>query len=375
MRVLHVIDSGGLYGAENMLLDLATEQAEMGHRPAIASIGESGGEKAIEREAAARGIRVERFRMRPGPNVAGALRILSFADRESMHLIHSHGYKGNILLGTIPRRWRRRPLLATLHGYTSLERLTRMKMYEWLDAHLLRLLDAVVLVDPALKLHPRLRNCAPTGCRVIGNGIRLRPSPGVPPDPAVVDFCRGGFTIGAIGRLSPEKGFADLIAAFGNLVRGGEDLRLVIIGEGAEREELQARIDTLNLKTRVLLAGYRPAARDYLPLLGAFVLPSHTEGLPITLLEAMHAGVPIVATRVGGIPNVLEEGRAGLLVPPGSVADLARGILALRERPALGRELVARARQRVVGYSSRRMATQYENIYRELLTAGSLADA
>ncbi len=95
------------------------------------------------------------------------------------------------------------------------------------------------------------------------------------------------------------------------------DVRLVIFGEGGERERLQEQIGRLGLKGRVLLAGYRPTARNYLPLLRVFALSSFTEGLPITVLEAMYAGVPIVATRVGAVPEILENGAAGLLVEAG----------------------------------------------------------
>ncbi|MBE0597370.1 MAG: glycosyltransferase, partial [Desulfuromonadales bacterium] len=366
MRILHLIDSAGVYGAENVLLDLAAEQQEMGHRPVIASIGDKGiGEKGIEREAAARRLPAQAFRMRPGPNYPGALEVLRFAWREGIDLLHSHGYKGNILFGTIPRPWRRLPLLATLHGYTSLQRLTRMKIYESLDAWLLRHLDGVVLVDAAVRQHPRLRKCRQLRFQVVQNGIRLPAADRTPMlDPALVAFCQGGVTLGAIGRLSPEKGICNLIEA---LHRGGEaasGVRLLIIGEGGERQRLEEQIAACRLQQRVVLAGYRPFARGYLPLLAGFVLPSLTEGLPITVLEAMQAGVPILASRVGAVPELLEQGRAGLLVTPGAIDELTAGILTLRQQPQLARSLAERGCQRVSErYSSRRMALQYERIY------------
>lgn len=371
MRILHVIDSGGVYGAENMLLDLASEQVEMGHRPLIASLGDTGvGEKGIEKEALARGLEVEPFRMKNGPNYPGAWKILHFARQRQMDLLHTHGYKGNLLLGVIPRRWRRLPLVTTVHGYTSLQRLTRMKVYEWLDARLLRHLDAVVLVDDSVRRHPRLRDGATFPFQVVQNGIRLPAADRTPLlDPALVAFCQGGITLGAIGRLSPEKGISHLVEA---LHRGGEaasGVRLLIIGDGGERERLEELITARHLQQRVVLAGYRPAARSYLPLLAGFVLPSLTEGLPITVLEAMQAGVPILASRVGAVPELLEEGRAGLLVTPGAIDELTTGILTLRQQPKLASSLAERGRQRVSErYSSRRMALQYERIYQGLLS-------
>lgn len=374
MRILHVIDSGGVYGAENMLLDLASEQVEMGHRPLIASLGDTGvGEKGIEKEALARGLEVEPFRMKNGPNYPGAWKILHFARQRQMDLLHTHGYKGNLLLGVIPRRWRRLPLVTTVHGYTSLQRLTRMKVYEWLDARLLRHLDAVVLVDDSVRRHPRLRDGATFPFQVVHNGLRQGSAgSAIELDPELVAFCRGGFTLGAIGRLAPEKAIPNLIEALRRAVDRGARVRLLVIGEGGERRRIEERIAALGLQDRVLLAGYRSAARVYLPLLQGFVLPSLTEGLPITILEAMQAGLPILASRVGALSELLAQGRAGLLVTPGSVEELTEGILTLYQSPGEAKRLGERGRQRVQEqYSSRQMALRYEGIYRGLLgTAG-----
>ena len=127
MKVLHVIDSGGLYGAEVMLLNLMSEQVAMGLEPILASIGDPGiTEKPLETEAIRRGLPVKVFRMRPGPNVWGALKILRFARSELVGLLHSHGYKGNILFGLMPRMLRRIPMVATVHGWTWTGGISRM---------------------------------------------------------------------------------------------------------------------------------------------------------------------------------------------------------------------------------------------------------
>lgn len=148
MKILHIIDSGGLYGAEIMLLSLAEEQVGQGLEPIIASIGEPGiKEKPLEIEAKKRGLRVKRFRMRPGPNFLGAVEILRFARQEGCELLHSHGYKGNILFGLLPRCMRQIPLIGSLHGYTSTTGFNKMRVYEWLDSLSLRFLDQVVLVN------------------------------------------------------------------------------------------------------------------------------------------------------------------------------------------------------------------------------------
>ncbi|HML78001.1 glycosyltransferase [Geobacter sulfurreducens] len=368
MKVLHVIDSGGLYGAEVMLLNLAAEQAAMGLEPIIASIGDPlCDEKPLEKEAVRRGLRVERFRMRPGPNIAGAFSVLRFAWREQCDVLHSHGYKGNILFGFMPRALRRLPMVTTLHGWTWTGGMDRMGLYEWLDRLSLRFVDAVVMVNDAMR-----RKIDLPGIHVVPNGIPLAGEaerPAVPLDPRIVEFCRGGITLGAIGRLSPEKGFDILLDAVREVAETNPGVRLALLGEGVERDALEAKIRELGLTERVLLPGYVPDANRYLPLFRAFVLSSLTEGLPMVILEAMLAGVPIVATRVGGVPEVLQEGEAGVLVPAPSAGDLATGIKHIIADEAGARDMAAVARQRLeANYSAIAMAQKYQGIYDRLAT-------
>lgn len=370
MKVLHIIDSGGLYGAEVMLLNLIAEQIKLGADPVICSIGELNiSEKPLEKEARKRGFKVEIFRMRPGPNILGALKVLRFAHREHFNLMHSHGYKGNILFGFIPRKIRKIPLLSTLHGWTNTGSLNRMKIYEWLDSKSLKYIDAIVVVNKAMLSNPEFGNQNGVNLFTINNGI---PSHELnintdTLDKEIINFCRQGFTIGSIGRLSTEKGFDFLIGAVHKLIKNGIDLRLVIIGEGYKRDELQQEINKQNLSGKVYLPGYRNSANQYLPFFNIFALSSFTEGLPITMLEAMQAKIPIVATKVGGIPDVLENGITGILVSPYDTTGLAEGILTLYKDRKLRTDLTVKAEQTLKKeYTSSKMAKQYYKIYKEL---------
>jgi glycosyltransferase involved in cell wall biosynthesis len=184
----------------------------------------------------------------------------------------------------------------------------------------------------------------------------------------ILGFARESFTLGAAGRLSREKGFAFLLEALAGLVTEGHDLRLVILGEGGLRQALEQQVKALGLGERVLLPGYVADAGRYLPSFDLFVLPSLTEGLPMVLLEAMSVGLPTVASRVGGIPVVLDQGRAGLLVEPRDVDSLKAGIRAIIKDPcgADQRSSVASDRVRTV-YSSPAMARHYFDVYRQLV--------
>src|SRR3990172_6317940 len=124
-------------------------------------------------------------------------------------------------------------------------------------------------------------------------------------DPAISAFCKEDFIVGSISRLSDEKGIVYLIKAVRSLTARGIHVKAVVVGDGPQKEMLQELVFNNNLSDRILLTGYRNNAFNYLPFFNVFVLPSLTEGLPITILEAMQAGVPIVATKVGGIPDLL----------------------------------------------------------------------
>ncbi len=183
-------------------------------------------------------------------------------------------------------------------------------------------------------------------------------------EPAVV-FC-------GVGRLIEQKGFADLVSAMSRLASSHPDACCLIVGSGRMHDVLARQIGELGLAPRVLLAGGRPHA-DALALIKAcdvFVMPSHTEGTPVALLEAAALERPIVASRVGGIPDIVESGTHALLVPAGDVAALAAALTELHDRPELRERLGRAARERVrERYSAVAMAAATRTAYRRAVTA------
>jgi glycosyltransferase involved in cell wall biosynthesis len=305
--------------------------------------------------------------MMDGPNLAGAWRILRRARQCGADILHCHGYKGNILLGGLPKSLRRLPVVTTLHGWSGTARSGRLKLYEWLDARVMRRLDQVVVVSPQMLRLPRVRQIPRPRLRVIPNGIPDRDRGTAAPDPALAEFCGRGFVFGSVGRLSSEKGHALLLEAFAALVSSGVDANLVLLGEGPERSALEGLAGRLGVAERVSMPGYVSEARRHLGLLDAFVLPSLTEGLPVTLLEAMLEGVPVAATAVGGIPEVLLDGSVGRLVRPADVADLQRALADLHDDRDESRARAQRAREHARReYGDRRMSRSYLELYREL---------
>jgi glycosyltransferase involved in cell wall biosynthesis len=374
MRILHLIDSSGVYGAERVLLYLAREQQRQGHQPVLGSITRPDARQPlIEVLAATWGIPVQPIRIAPRPSPAVIRTLLGTITALQADVVHSHGYKANILLGPLPRR-RRGPMLATLHGWTGGRPFSAMWMYERIErwAALPRIESLVVVTRGMLNL-AALSRVDPARRHVIENGIPSRerrladlaalkvadlPS-------AVSGFIQRRPTLVAIGRLAPEKGFAILIEAFARSLGGGAGAhQLLIIGDGPQRAALDARIAALGLTERIRLAGYVEGADRALADAAGFVMSSLTEGMPLVVLEAMQWDVPVIATSVGAIPQLLDQGRRGRLVAPGNAAALAD---ALKEwasagvKPRGGVELAAAAVSD--HYTSARMEREYSAAY------------
>ena len=314
-----------------------------------------------------------RVPMAAGPNPVGTWRLLKTARNERADVLHAHGYKADILLGCLPR-WSRPPLVATIHGHTHTRGASRLAVYEWLDRRALGRADRVMLVHEQMRAHYGA-SLADAQWIVIENGIALDVDLQNGPEPALADFCRRQPTIGAVGRLVPEKGLFLLVDAFAALVGQNRDLGLVLVGDGPDRGRLQERVRALGLSERVVLTGFVSNVPAVLPLFVLLALPSFTEGLPLTVLEAMRTGLPVVATRVGGVPAVLGNDVAGVLVEPNDTAGLTEALGRLVDDHELRRALGAAGRRRLIErFSSAAMADRYEALYHEVLAHSSRQD-
>jgi glycosyltransferase involved in cell wall biosynthesis len=281
------------------------------------------------------------------PHLVAALKeLIGELRRLGTDILCCHGYKAN-LLGLLAARRIGIPVIAISRGWTA-ESL-RIRVYEILDRRLMRWMDKVVCVSAAQAKKVRSAGVRTERIKVIHNAIR--PERFANPDPASRDLLHRMFpeppalVVGAAGRLSPEKGFAVLIDAASQVLNsslpglgnemGGEAVRIgfILFGDGALREALTRQIAACGLTNRFILGGFHPDLERYLPYLDLFVQSSFTEGLPNVILEAQAAGVPVVATSVGGTPELIEDGKTGWLVPSGDAAALADRIaLVLSDR-------------------------------------------
>jgi glycosyltransferase involved in cell wall biosynthesis len=177
----------------------------------------------------------------------------------------------------------------------------------------------------------------------------------------------GDCVFGVVGRMVPVKDHESLLKAFSIVARQRDDCRMEFLGDGVLRRQLERTAASLGIAGRVHFHGERPADGSFYEGIDVFVLSSLSEGLPMTVLEAMASARPVVSTAVGGVPELVEGARAGWLCPPGNVAALSNALLdALR--PDTHREMGERAREYVRNRGSvEAMVTGYENLFLKLL--------
>ncbi len=269
--------------------------------------------------------------------------------RRRPDILQTHAPKSHFLV-----RWegfqRGRGWIAFHHGDTAED--LKVRLYTQLDRWSLRAANhSVTVCEPfadllvargvrreRIRIVPNAMAAAPVVAR--GDVDALRDKLALPRDARVVL---------SIGRLSTEKGHADLLAALRLLLRDRPELkiRLILVGDGIERPALERAAAEANLASIVIFAGHCSNVWPYYSLADVFALPSHSEGSPNALLEAMAAGVPIVACKVGGVPETVEDGSSALLVPPSEPAAMASALARILEDPALAARLVSNASERL----------------------------
>ena len=244
----------------------------------------------------------------------------------------------------------------------------------WYGAALRRLAarhtDAVVAVSKPLRdVLVHQNGLDPKMVHVIPNGVdvdRFRPGPRAANLRQRLGITEGRLLIGTVGRLAPVKNHEMLLDAFAQLHACRPDAALVIIGAGALKRVLEERIASHRLGGHAFLFGEANDVASLYRELDLFILSSKHEGMPMSMLEAMASGVPVVATRVGGIPDLLADGRLGWLVPPDDFVALGKAMEAALQDLDRRRAVASDARSQIVNcYSEAAMVEQYERLYYE----------
>lgn len=364
MPVVHILAPGPVGGLERVVTTLAAAQRAAGSDVrVIAVLDEGTGEPASLVTIRDRGVPVEpialprRAYRRERRRLAEALHPLATS------IVHTHGYRADIQGGAVARRLGF-PTVTTVHGFTGGG--PRNRLYEWLQRRAFRRFSAVVAVSKPLG-EALVSAGVPSACvHVIPNAA---PPLGVPIERAdarrELSVPAEGFVLGWVGRLSMEKGPDILIEALALLPN---DVTAVMIGDGRAGPALRRLAADRGVAERIRWCGLVPDAARLFRAFDCFVLSSRTEGTPIVLFEAMASGVPIVATAVGGVPDVVSE-RDAVLVRPADARALARGVLEVRDDPAAARARAARAQRRLLDERGvEPWVARYDAIYQRLHT-------
>jgi glycosyltransferase involved in cell wall biosynthesis len=285
------------------------------------------------------------------PGLLRAERYAFLPRQHEITLLHAHGYEANYLVAAMRatfRRWRQLPFVVTAHGW--IDTTLRLRVHSRLDRYCGRL--AHVRIATAAR-HARWLHADRGVVMVVHNGVTapaekrldtlranrhaVREALGVPPLATVV---------GSVGRLSPEKRIDLVLATAHRLTPDHPDIHVLIMGGGDQHAELEALARRLHLGGRVTFTGLIPEVTPALIAMDVLVQPSDTEGTPRSVLEAMAHRLPVVATDVGDVAELLDQGRCGGLVPPGDVGLLAQAVERVLSDPTYVRNLTGCARSR-----------------------------
>jgi glycosyltransferase involved in cell wall biosynthesis len=359
VRIVQLVESLELGGLERMALDLARSLKAEGHEVSIWCLFQRG---ILAAEAEASGISVEAFDKPPGFSGRTLLKLALRLRRERPDVLQTHNLGTHVYGAPAAALAGVRATVSTRHGFISSEGLPYRENRFQVT---LPFTDAVVAVSGHTLEGLHAAGSAPAGkSLVIYNGIRAEPFFARPAHPGAA---RPRLRFGTVGRLVPAKGHAVLIEAFSQIAGEFPDTQVLVAGDGPLRSEFEQQIKRLGLGDRVSLVGTQTDVAAFLSTLDVFVFPSLNEGLPLAILEALAAGLPVVATRVGGIPEVAPEDEVAWYAAPGDAAALAAAMKTAVQSPDLcARGTAARARAESL-YTLDAMRQGYVDLYQRVL--------
>jgi glycosyltransferase involved in cell wall biosynthesis len=370
-RILHLISSGGLLGAEHVLLELAQRTQSEGGDVAIGVFQNLRNPNAeLAEEARRRGFEVRVFPCRGRFDRKTISKIRDYIGEKSVNILHSHNYKSNFYA------WMARPRNGTRWVVTNHGRRQgyRLSLYHFLDSVVMRRADKVVAVSERIAEWMAKAGVRKDRLSVIDNGIDVdgflkRTSDSYP---LRLPGARANvLLIGTVGSLTKEKGHVNLLNAVPRVLRHFPEAQFLIVGNGVERSALERLAEEKGITESVVFTGARDDIPGILSSLDAFVLPSLDEGLPMALLEAQAACIPVVATEVGAVPSVVRNGVTGLLVPPGDADALAQALVRILSDSRAASRMAEKGRERVrERFSSHTMAEKYHSLYEDIMANG-----
>ena len=370
VTILHARTVTGSGGGPDKTILRSADQLDPGRYQAVAAYLHPAGDTGIDslRGTAARfGMPIHTIPER-GPIDLRAIRLLGdLCKRLHVDIWHSHDYKTDLLGRLIQRKYPMK-LVTTMHGFTG--ETWRTRLYARLSNHALRRYDKVIAVSPQLMRYAAEHGVHLNKLRHVPNAIDLNEYKRARPRRQAkhaLGLSKGEYAIGVVARFSVEKGVDRAIHMFADIHQQRPNTRLHLIGDGPRRTELESLVAELGLTDSVRWWGWQRDTRRILEAMDMLVLPSHTEGLPNVVLEAMAIGLPIAATRVGAVPEVLADGECGVLLED-AIDRWPTQILPLIDLPLIRERLLCAAWIRVnEQYDFAHRMRRVESVYDELI--------
>ncbi len=359
-KILQIVAPGEVGGLESVVLALAAGQTHRGHKVIVAVVSEPrDGEHPFVGALTAAGVTTVPLVLSSRAYLKERALIRELCDREKPDVVHTHGYRPDILHAASRLR-RNFATVTTLHGSSRVG--GSSTFHEMVQTLLLRRFDAVIAVSRHLADQLRRTWVRPERLHVIPNGwsdrIRIADSPEAR---RRLNLPANGVVVGWVGRLIPIKGADVFLRAVRHLT--ALPLTISVIGDGSERARLEEFARAEGLSDRVRFHGTVPDAGRFISAFDVFVLSSRSEGIPVTLLEAMAAKVPAVVTSVGGVPEVVGPGEA-ILVPPEDPGALAEAIHSVIQDPAGAKRRAEAAAHRLhANFGMERWIDAHERVY------------
>jgi len=364
IKVLHLISSGGLFGAERVVLNLADKSVGIISFVGVINNTHNPHLEIIE-EAKRLGMNTVVFSSKGKFDLRTIGAINKFIIEHKIDIVHTHNYKSDFI-GALAAQFTNAKWMATHHGWTAGDK--NLEFYEKIDSFILKLSQKVVLVSKGVKqsfLHLKEERL-----QVIDNGIpiekfdrslqmgNIRSSLGINhQDCAMV----------IVGRLSPEKGHEIFLKAAAEVVKRVQNVKFIIIGDGPLREELKQKVRDLKLSEYVLFTGIRQDMPAIYAACDILVNSSYVEGLPMTILEAMASHLPVIATDVGAVGEVIKTEENGVFFHPGDHRELALRMIELTLDKEKRWQFSQKAYQDVCArFSDTRMAERYKETYYQI---------
>jgi len=376
IAVLHLIPGFQCNGPSMVILNLVKNLDPARYHVVICSMYEP--DQLMTQELRSIGVSTINLKMESFFDIRAIPKLIRILREDKIDILHTHCFRAD-LYGRILGRILDIPVIvSTIHNThvtmfkNDYNRLVAT-MATWLNRYSAQLAHGLIAISEEVrrhiieeeKIHHRY-------IPVIYNGIEIAPFLKQQHKEKTLRSQLGlhsnYYLVGTVSALYPRKGLRYLIEAALHIFPRYPNTRFLIIGDGPLRNTLEEQIASLGLQDKILLMGHRRDVVQLLSILDVFVLSSLSEGVPIAILEAMASGKPVVATYVGGVPEIVQEGITGLLVPPKDAEALANAIAVFIQRPELGTMMGGAGQKRVIEkFSAATMAMEYEKVYRKLL--------